>query len=78
MNKNNKSGYTGVCWHSNSQKYQVHICVSSKRLNIGYCANLDDAIALRLAAEAILEKEKNIYIENCMEKIKELKKNPKS
>lgn len=49
--KNNKSGYTGVCWDSNRQTWNAKIQVNGKTVNLGRFAEKDDAISARLAAE---------------------------
>lgn len=35
VNKNNKSGYTGVYWHKGAKKWLAQIMLDRKRINIG-------------------------------------------
>lgn len=34
-NKNNKSGYKGVCWDSNAEKWRAYINVNYKKVHLG-------------------------------------------
>jgi hypothetical protein len=43
----NKSGYTGVCWHTRNLKWEVKIGVNGDFINLGYFESLEDAIAAR-------------------------------
>lgn len=49
--KNNKSGYSGVTWHSRDKKWQVRIGHYGKRISLGFFDDLSDAIAVRIKAE---------------------------
>jgi excinuclease UvrABC ATPase subunit len=49
--KTNKSGYSGVTWHSRDKKWNVRIGHYGKRISLGYFDNLNDAIAVRIKAE---------------------------
>lgn len=49
--KNNTSGYTGVCWDKNNNKWLVSIMVDRKSLFLGRFSELDDAIEARKVAE---------------------------
>jgi hypothetical protein len=49
--KTNKSGYSGVTWHSRDKKWNVRIGHYGKRISLGYFDNLDEAIAVRIKAE---------------------------
>lgn len=46
----NTSGVTGVCWYKPSKKWVAYICVSGKKMNLGYSETKEGAIAARLAA----------------------------
>lgn len=47
----NKSGCTGVTWHTKYQVWQARININKKNTFIGQYDNLDEAIAARKAAE---------------------------
>jgi hypothetical protein len=49
--KNNKSGYSGVIWHSRDQVWQAYINTNGKRTHLGYFRNKDDAFFARAMAE---------------------------
>jgi len=49
--KNNKTGFSGVNWNKQSEKYEANITVDKKRIYLGKYKNLDDAINARLEAE---------------------------
>jgi hypothetical protein len=51
ISKNNTSGIVGVSWHSPSGKWQAHIKINYKHINLGYFASKNLAIAARKAAE---------------------------
>jgi hypothetical protein len=51
LNKTNKTGIVGVCWHKKIQKYQVNIGVDYKRIHLGYFTELQDAKQARKDAE---------------------------
>lgn len=57
LNKNNKSGVTGVSWDSNKSKWRAHIMFKSKYYDVGYFKNKEDAIKARKEAEEKLHKE---------------------
>jgi len=40
---NNKSGYKGVCWNKQAQKYHAQITHKGKRIHLGYYRNAEDA-----------------------------------
>ena len=48
---NNKSGYSGVCWAKDRNKWRVTIINNGERINIGSFVNKDDAIKARKQAE---------------------------
>ena len=49
--KTNKSGYSGVNWHTKKNRWVVRIGHYGKRISIGEFINLQDAIAARIKAE---------------------------
>lgn len=49
--KNNTSGFTGVFWHKQSNKWRARIKVNGKEIHIGSFVNKNDAIIARLKAE---------------------------
>lgn len=51
VNRNSKTGYTGVCWRKKEHKYFAYIMVDRKRISLGLHTNLSDAVAARKAAE---------------------------
>ena len=51
VNRNSKTGHTGVCWREKEHKYYAYIMVDRKQISLGLHARLDDAIAARKAAE---------------------------
>lgn len=57
ISKNNTSGFTGVTWSKNRQKWVAQIMVDYKTINLGRFVNKDDAIRARLLAEAKYFKE---------------------
>lgn len=51
LHTNNTSGVTGVCWNKRSERWQVRISIDGKEKSLGYFDKLEDAIAVRKAAE---------------------------
>lgn len=51
VNKNNKSGYTGVIYIQRIKKWHSYITVNKKGINLGYYDSLEEAIAARQKAE---------------------------
>lgn len=49
--KDNTSGYTGVNWRNDTNKWQVSINENNKKHNLGCFTNLEDAVAARKKAE---------------------------
>ena len=47
MNKNNKTGYTGVCYYPDSKKYVVTISIHNKSKRIGWFDTLKEAVLAR-------------------------------
>lgn len=51
IQKNNKSGVTGVSWNKKRNKWEAFITVNYKKINLGYFEELNDAINARKTAE---------------------------
>ena len=51
LQKNNKSGFTGVYWHKHNQKWIATIRVDYGKINLGSFNNKYDAVITRLQAE---------------------------
>ena len=54
LSKANLSGYKGVSWVPDRQKWQVYITIRNKRLPLGRFYNISDAVAARQKAEVEL------------------------
>ena len=63
MNRNNKSGYTGVFWCSDRSKWEVSIKLDYKRIQLGRYENIHDAVEARIAKEIELfgEQKTNLH-----------------
>lgn len=48
--KTNKSGVTGVCWYKRTNKWKAYIHHVKKK-HLGFYATIEEAIAVRKAAE---------------------------
>ena len=44
----NTSGYKGVSWSKNTQKWQAYIYINSKKITLGSFVNKDEAINIRI------------------------------
>lgn len=55
--KSNKSGYLGVYWDKDRNKWVAKIGINRKTLNLGAYIHIDDAVKARLKAEKIYFKE---------------------
>lgn len=55
LNKNNKSGYTGVCFDKSSNKWKAFADISRKRIHLGYYSELSDAIEARKSVQSLNE-----------------------
>jgi len=51
IQKNNKTGVTGICWHPQTKKYQASIRVNGKQKYIGLFVSLEQAAEARKQAE---------------------------
>jgi len=51
MSKNNTSGFQGVIWHAQRQKWQARINVDNQRIYLGYFSDRNDAIQARKMAK---------------------------
>jgi len=49
--KNNKSGYVGVCFIETLGKWTAYVSKGGKQIRLGYFDQIEDAIAARKAAE---------------------------
>lgn len=49
--KNNTSGVVGVSWNKTRLKWQAHICVEGRMINLGNFEYMEDAIFARMTAE---------------------------
>ena len=54
IQNNNKSGKTGVCWHSQTGKYRAYITQRGKQTSLGLHDTLESAIAARKNAEILV------------------------
>lgn len=61
LSKNNKTGYTGVCFESRAKKYRAYIFVDGEQKRLGYFSNIDDAINARKKAEELYKGYKLSY-----------------
>lgn len=50
LNKNNTSGFVGVCWDKRSSKWFSYITVNSKQISLGLFKEKDKAISARKEA----------------------------
>lgn len=50
----NKSGYSGVCWHKSTGKWQATLGVNGRIRHLGIFNTIDDAVAARVAAKSEL------------------------
>lgn len=51
INSRNTSGYRGVSWNKQAQKYLVQICVNNKRRRLGYYKSVEVAALVALVAQ---------------------------
>lgn len=51
LSKNNTSGITGICWHSQADKWRAYIMLNWKQINLGLFDNFEDAVKVRKEAE---------------------------
>lgn len=51
VSSTNTSGMTGVSWNKREKRWRAYITINNKQINLGYYANIEDAIAARKAAE---------------------------
>jgi hypothetical protein len=47
ISKTNISGYKGIRWNKNKNKWQAQICYNYKNYNLGYFKKLEDAVKAR-------------------------------
>jgi HNH endonuclease len=55
--KNNTSGFKGIHWCSDRQRWRAHIGFEKKKINLGYYKNIEDAVKVRIDKEMQLFKE---------------------
>lgn len=51
LQSNNKSGYRGISWNKNSEKWEIYITVNNKRKALGLKNTLEEAVEVRKQAE---------------------------
>lgn len=73
INRNNRSGHTGVCWRKNVKKYYAYIMVNHKQIPLGMYTKLEDAIAARKAGEEKYFKEKQEKVDAIKNRVKQRK-----
>lgn len=49
--KTNTSGYPGVMWRKDSEKWRAYITVDKKRINLGTYDRIEEALEARKTAE---------------------------
>lgn len=52
IQRNNKSGYPGACWHKNLCKWTVSFKKNKKQVHVGCFDDLDEAISASMMARA--------------------------
>lgn len=57
--KNNASGYSGIGWHKQTQKWHVRLYISGKTKSLGLFKTLEDAISTREIAKTRIHPFKN-------------------
>jgi len=57
MQRNNTSGFTGVFWYKNTNKWQVNIQYYKEEFQLGYYKSKNIAISVRLKGEQLIFKE---------------------
>ena len=50
MQKVNKSGFNGICWHKKAGKWQAYISVQGRCIHLGYFTDKNNAISARKEA----------------------------
>jgi hypothetical protein len=56
LNKNNKSGFTGIHFDINRSKWMAFIKINRKRINLGRYSRFEDALIARKEAEDLIKK----------------------
>lgn len=51
LKENNTSGFIGVCWRKNENRWKSYISVNGKQIHLGYFKNKEDAIEARKQGE---------------------------
>jgi len=51
MQKSNKSGHVGICWHKAASKWQARISNNGERFDLGRFDSIEEAIEARAVAE---------------------------
>ena len=49
--RNNTSGFIGVSWQANVNKWRARIMIDYKEIRLGYFDNIEDAVKARLEGE---------------------------
>jgi len=59
IQKSNKTGYVGVCWHKSAKMWQARISFNGQRFDLGRYRDISDAVKARKIAEKDLGYHKN-------------------
>lgn len=53
LHKSNKSGFCGVCYNSNKNKWRAYIVINNKQKSLGVFKNKEEAIKARMEANIL-------------------------
>ena len=70
IRSNNTSGVRGVSWHKSRNKWVVHIHHQGKEIHLGIFTNLEQATAIREAAEALIKSNPSISIDKLKQAVR--------
>ena len=51
MFKSNASGFPGVYWYTQRQKWMAYICIDNRKIHLGYFENFEEAVQARKKAK---------------------------